>query len=380
MTTWDNFELRTFNHDLGRWSAPDPYAQFHSPYLAMANDPVSKIDPNGGYVRGNNPLGGFLASGPVYHSEAYVAFMNPGPIGGSMAVSQSELDRFSSIRGGGGGATGKSPYGNSLGYNPNHGDETYGAVNDDWLNTSENQEMSDRTTHNLLAIISYIKSNYTLDKESGEYGHKEDQYVFSNWRRTESGVNEGAWKADVSVEAVFVTDFTSSNMESLLNSAGAQSGGGGELLSATTYGASNSTTYNSGAGTPYFNNVSDQKMFPGVAIYETPLASGGITLVAPGKNALILVHPNSSLKLKQHEYGHYLDMKNGVGTLGGIIPNDFTFNVIMGIPSLINAMYDDYEGHRNFYSEISANQQSYIFFLNQGTLASDYDYPTTMKK
>jgi hypothetical protein len=52
----------------------------------------------------------------------------------------------------------------------------------------------------------------------------------------------------------------------------------------------------------------------------------------------------------------------------------------MGIPSLINAMYDDYEGHRNFYSEISANQQSYIFFLNQGTLASDYDYPTTMKK
>ncbi len=99
-----------------------------------------------------------------------------------------------------------------------------------------------------------------------------------------------------------------------------------ELLSASTYGASNSTEFNSGSGTPYFNNVSDQKMFPGVAIYETPIASGGITLVGPNKTALILVHPNASTALKQHEYGHYLDMKYGSGTLG-ILPNDLTFNI-----------------------------------------------------
>jgi RHS repeat-associated protein len=49
-TTWDNFELRTFNHDLGRWSAPDPYGQFHSPYVAMANNPIKHIDPDGGYI------------------------------------------------------------------------------------------------------------------------------------------------------------------------------------------------------------------------------------------------------------------------------------------------------------------------------------------
>lgn len=49
---WDEFELRQFNHDIGRWSAPDPYGQFHSPYIGMGNNPVSMVDPNGGQIRG----------------------------------------------------------------------------------------------------------------------------------------------------------------------------------------------------------------------------------------------------------------------------------------------------------------------------------------
>src|ERR1700741_1862924 len=48
-TLWDQFELRLYNHDLGRWFAPDPYNQFHSPYIGMANNPVSAVDPDGGY-------------------------------------------------------------------------------------------------------------------------------------------------------------------------------------------------------------------------------------------------------------------------------------------------------------------------------------------
>jgi RHS repeat-associated protein len=52
-TNWDQFELRNFNHDLGRWFAPDPYNEFASPYIAMANNPISVIDPNGGQI---NPL------------------------------------------------------------------------------------------------------------------------------------------------------------------------------------------------------------------------------------------------------------------------------------------------------------------------------------
>ena len=34
---------------IGRWLSPDPYAQHWSPYLAMSNNPVSFIDPDGGY-------------------------------------------------------------------------------------------------------------------------------------------------------------------------------------------------------------------------------------------------------------------------------------------------------------------------------------------
>ena len=33
---------------IGRWLSPDPYAQHWSPYLAMSNNPVSFIDPDGG--------------------------------------------------------------------------------------------------------------------------------------------------------------------------------------------------------------------------------------------------------------------------------------------------------------------------------------------
>ena len=35
---------------LGRWFAPDPAEQFHNPYLAMGNNPVMYVDPNGEFV------------------------------------------------------------------------------------------------------------------------------------------------------------------------------------------------------------------------------------------------------------------------------------------------------------------------------------------
>jgi RHS repeat-associated protein len=47
-TGWSMFELRSFDTRTARWSAPDPYMQHYSPYLAMGNNPVSMIDPNGG--------------------------------------------------------------------------------------------------------------------------------------------------------------------------------------------------------------------------------------------------------------------------------------------------------------------------------------------
>ncbi len=45
---WVAFQLRMYNPSLGRWNGTDPYYQHHSPYLAMANNPVSFVDPDGG--------------------------------------------------------------------------------------------------------------------------------------------------------------------------------------------------------------------------------------------------------------------------------------------------------------------------------------------
>jgi RHS repeat-associated protein len=45
---WYNFNLRMYNPALGRFNTIDPYSQFNSPYLAMANNPISFVDPDGG--------------------------------------------------------------------------------------------------------------------------------------------------------------------------------------------------------------------------------------------------------------------------------------------------------------------------------------------
>jgi RHS repeat-associated protein len=47
-TNWNNFELRMYNSRTARWSKTDPYGQFASPYNAMGNNPVTRIDQNGG--------------------------------------------------------------------------------------------------------------------------------------------------------------------------------------------------------------------------------------------------------------------------------------------------------------------------------------------
>jgi RHS repeat-associated protein len=47
-TGWEAFELRMYDGRVGRWMTTDPYSQYHSPYLAMGNRPVSGVDPDGG--------------------------------------------------------------------------------------------------------------------------------------------------------------------------------------------------------------------------------------------------------------------------------------------------------------------------------------------
>jgi RHS repeat-associated protein len=47
-TKYHSFQLRQYSSILGRWLTPDPYGQHWSPYLAMSNNPISFIDPDGG--------------------------------------------------------------------------------------------------------------------------------------------------------------------------------------------------------------------------------------------------------------------------------------------------------------------------------------------
>lgn len=48
-TGTDDFELRNYDSRIGRWTAPDPYGQYASPYVGMGNNPVSSVDPDGGF-------------------------------------------------------------------------------------------------------------------------------------------------------------------------------------------------------------------------------------------------------------------------------------------------------------------------------------------
>lgn len=47
-TGMEAFQLRLWDSRIGRWLTPDPYAQYHSPYLGMGNNPINGIDPDGG--------------------------------------------------------------------------------------------------------------------------------------------------------------------------------------------------------------------------------------------------------------------------------------------------------------------------------------------
>jgi RHS repeat-associated protein len=52
-TNMEAFQLRLWDGRIGRWLSPDPYGQYHSPYLGMGNNPISSIDPDGGFAVGS---------------------------------------------------------------------------------------------------------------------------------------------------------------------------------------------------------------------------------------------------------------------------------------------------------------------------------------
>ncbi len=59
---YDEFELRMYDAQIGRWIQPDPYDEFASPYLGMGNDPVNFSDPSGGRIFDFGVLGNITGS------------------------------------------------------------------------------------------------------------------------------------------------------------------------------------------------------------------------------------------------------------------------------------------------------------------------------
>lgn len=57
---WNDFALRNYDAQIGRWVQQDPYQEFASPYVGMGNDPINLIDPSGGSI-----LSGLTKAGTV---------------------------------------------------------------------------------------------------------------------------------------------------------------------------------------------------------------------------------------------------------------------------------------------------------------------------
>ncbi|WP_205511077.1 RHS repeat domain-containing protein [Longitalea arenae] len=66
-TDWNAFELRMYDSRIARWLSVDPAGQFHSPYVAMGNNPVSGTDPDGGFASWPGALFNQLITGNRGH-------------------------------------------------------------------------------------------------------------------------------------------------------------------------------------------------------------------------------------------------------------------------------------------------------------------------
>lgn len=67
-TGYNSFELRSYDAVVGRWLSVDPYGQYTSPYVGMGNNPVSYVDPDGGYSKAGAWLRNGFSMNGVYES------------------------------------------------------------------------------------------------------------------------------------------------------------------------------------------------------------------------------------------------------------------------------------------------------------------------
>lgn len=85
-----DFGLRNYDPTLARWNVADPMMQFFNPFFAMAGNPVSIIDPNGGFTEGYS----------VTHKDPSPFSIDPGDGGGQVNASYDWLSWVSLGRSG----------------------------------------------------------------------------------------------------------------------------------------------------------------------------------------------------------------------------------------------------------------------------------------
>jgi RHS repeat-associated protein len=74
VTGFFEFQLRHYDARITRWIVPDPMGQGFSPYTSMGNNPITNVDPTGGYHLGNG-VGGTLYNTYIrYNLPQYMAW------------------------------------------------------------------------------------------------------------------------------------------------------------------------------------------------------------------------------------------------------------------------------------------------------------------
>jgi RHS repeat-associated protein len=88
-TGFNHFQLRDYDPVIGRWMVMDPARQYWSPYKAMGNNPISRVDPDGGFDwewvarwKASRIPGGFHYDDPI-SGEFAVGFYKHGTVGNS---------------------------------------------------------------------------------------------------------------------------------------------------------------------------------------------------------------------------------------------------------------------------------------------------------
>ena len=90
LTKWYDFHARQYDASLGRWFGVDPQNQFASPYLAMGNNPVMMVDPDGEWVHIaiGALIGGtmnWLANGAQFNSKG-LGYFGVGALAGALGA------------------------------------------------------------------------------------------------------------------------------------------------------------------------------------------------------------------------------------------------------------------------------------------------------